>query len=115
MTDIFDWADALDARKKTSGSDLYRRNDHATSIAASERVQSGRHELQAMIHDVLLYRGPMTDGELEQAITHVGDRKLGPSTVRKRRSELFQAGRVEDTGTRRNGMKVWSAVRGGEA
>lgn len=113
MTDIFDWADALDERRKRNNTDttgMRRLNDVDTSIAAAERVVGGRKELQETIHATLIVRGPMTDGELEQAITHIGEKKLGPSTVRKRRSELFQSNRVDDTGQRRNGMKVWRAV-----
>ncbi len=34
----------------------------------------------------------------------------GPSTVRKRRSELFQDGKVEKTGEVRSRMSVWKAV-----
>jgi hypothetical protein len=50
----------------------------------------------------------MTDGELENLPVFA---HYGPSTVRKRRSELYQAGRVAETGARRGKMNVWRAVK----
>jgi hypothetical protein len=62
MTDIFDWADALDERRKRNNTDttgMRRLNDVDTSIAAAERVVGGRKELQETIHATLIVRGPM--------------------------------------------------------
>lgn len=96
--------------------DMHRRNDCDTSIAASEKVAPKRNELQERVYDLLAARGPMTDGEIEAIITHVGTKKLAPSTVRKRRSELFQAERIVDTGVRRGGMRVWQVkIQTGES
>ncbi len=99
MMDLFELSDELDR--------MHRRPDHETAIAAARSVLSCRSELQAAILDVLKMCGPMTDGELEQYPTFS---VYGPSTVRKRRSELYQAGQVAPTGETRNRMKVWRAA-----
>lgn len=105
MTDLFAWTPPA---PKFNTPDMHRREDHATSIEASERVaRSCKTELQAAVYAKLVELGPMTDGELEALPQFC---HYGPSTVRKRRSELFHAGRVLDTGERRSHMKVWKAV-----
>lgn len=100
MPDLFDWTPPPDLIG------MHRHPDHDTSIAAAAKVFEFRSDLQREIYEVLLI-GPATDGELE-----VMDRfaAYGPSTVRKRRSELFQAGLLrKKTGAdaRRGGMTVW--------
>lgn len=105
--DLFELAAAVEARQLNDPS-MHRKVDHQTSIDASERIaKSCKTELQSAIFDVLIKRGPMTDGELEllPEFSH-----YGPSTVRKRRSELYQSGRVAETADRRNRMIVWRAV-----
>ena len=87
--------------------DMHRREDMQTSIDAAERVARGRKPLQEAIHAILVSRGPMTAGDLErlECFSH-----FGPSTVRKRVSELKAEGRVEATDKRRDGMTVWAAA-----
>lgn len=102
--ELFDWTPP--PPQFPDPSSMHRRNDADTSIAAAERVaKSGRKALQDRIEQLLAI--PMTDGELEKLPEF---KHYGPSTVRKRRSELFKADRVIDTGARRNGMKVWRRV-----
>lgn len=97
MSDLFTLADER----------LVRIPDHETSIEAAKAILPCRRILQQQILNALIVRGPMTDGELEKLECFS---RYGPSTVRKRRSELFQDLRVVDTGERRNGMKVWAPV-----
>ncbi len=105
--DMFEYAAAMDAGQFNNDRSMHRNPDHQTSIDASERVAKGRAKLQDAIEKILREHGPMTDGELEklECFAH-----YGPSTVRKRRSELFQAGRVAETGEIRARMKEWRAV-----
>lgn len=86
---------------------MHRKPDHGTSVDAAKAVIGIKNHLQQEIYDLLLLRD-MTDGELE---TLEQFSRYSPSTVRKRRSELFQNKRVVDTGARRNGFKVWRAVQ----
>ncbi len=99
MMDLFELADEMDR--------MFRRPDHETSIAAARSVLPCRSELQSMILAALVMRGAMTDGELESMPAF---KIYAPSTVRKRRSELFQAGQVAPTGEVRKRMKVWRAA-----
>lgn len=104
MLDLFAYAE----ERKLPTPDMHRKRDHETSIDASERIaKSCKTELQSAILEKLIELGPMTDGELESlpVFSH-----YGPSTVRKRRSELFQDGKVEKTGELRDRMNVWKAV-----
>lgn len=68
---------------------------------------SGRAKLQARILEILASEGAQTDRELEERPEFAD---YGPSTVRKRRSELKQAGRLVKIG-RRDGMAVWDVAR----
>ncbi len=97
--DLFELSEELDR--------MHRRPDHDTSIRAAKGILSLRSVLQAEIHAVLKIMGPATDGELEKLERFSN---YAPSTVRKRRSELFQGGRAEWTGEKRGGMKVWRAA-----
>lgn len=104
-TPLLDW---VPPEPQFNTRDMHRKHDHQTSIDASERIaRSVKTRLQEQIHAKLVELGPMTDGELEAL---PGFAHYGPSTVRKRRSELFQAHRVIDTGERRNHMKIWRAI-----
>jgi hypothetical protein len=98
MPDLFDWTPPPDLTR------MHRRPDHDTSIAAAAEVFKFRSDLQREIYEVFLTDGAMTDGELEAMERFT---VYGPSTVRKRRSELFQAGLLRKTGERRGGMNVW--------
>lgn len=97
MTDLFALADER----------MVRIPDHSTSIDAAKAILPCRTVLQQQIINALLARGPMTDGELENLEQF---KQYGPSTVRKRRSELYQDGRVIWTGKTRNKMKEWAAL-----
>lgn len=97
MTDLFTLADER----------MVRVPDHQTSIDAAKAILPCRTVLQQQIINALLVHGPMTDGELEGLRIFAA---YGPSTVRKRRSELFHDGRIIRTGDRRDGMNVWAAL-----
>lgn len=80
---------------------MVRRSNPQTSVGAARAVRSVRSGLQLKILSILQRGGPMTDEELE---THaeLAAMNLAPSTVRKRRSELFQAGELVEAGERAN-------------
>ena len=105
--DLFEWQPPA---PQYNTPDMHRRNDdHQTAIDASERVAKFcKTELQTAVYEALIKYGPMTDGELERLDVFA---HYSPSTVRKRRSELYQEGRVAKTDARRDGMSVWMAVR----
>lgn len=103
--DLFEWTPPA---PQFNTPDMHRKNDHQTAIDAAERIaKTCKTELQTAVYEALVARGPMTDGELERLDIFA---HYSPSTVRKRRSELFQAGRVAKTDARREGMSVWMAV-----
>jgi hypothetical protein len=105
--DFFEYAAAIASRPVPQNTpDMHRRDDMQTAIDASERVAPCRQVLQQQILTAFRARGAMTDGELEQ-LPQFADYR--PSTVRKRRSELYQAGSVIATLDRRDGMTVWKA------
>lgn len=97
MTDLFDLADQR----------LIRLPSHSTSVEAAQSILPCRTVLQAQILNALIVHGPMTDGELEKLEQF---KDYGPSTVRKRRSELYQDGKVLATEERRDRMIVWRVV-----
>jgi hypothetical protein len=77
----------------------YRRDDHDTSKSAGLAMRGER--LSALHREVLEFfhlHGPATDEDLEDAL---GPKHPGFSTLRKRRSELYQAKRLIDTGKRK--------------
>ena len=78
-------------------SGMIRRGDCVTSIAAAESILNIVSGLRHEIYELLSTKGPMTDEELEKSFTG-----YGPSTVRKRRSELYHLGLLETAGTRIN-------------
>lgn len=98
MTDTADLFTLADQR-------MIRLPSHETSVEAARAVLPCRTVLQQQILSALLANGPMTDGELETLPQFAS---YGPSTVRKRRSELYQDGRVVETGEKRNRMMVWA-------
>ncbi len=103
MDDLLSWKPPS---AQFSDPSMHRKNDCDTSIAAAEKVaKSGRKALQDRLEQLLAI--PMTDGELERLPEF---EHYGPSTVRKRRSELVHDNRVIDTGVRRDGMRVWKAA-----
>lgn len=100
MTDSIDLFTLADQR-------MVRIPSHETSIDAAKSVLPCRTVLQSQILSALKVHGPMTDGELESLPQFS---VYGPSTVRKRRSELFHDGRVRLTGERRDRMNVWEVA-----
>lgn len=101
-------ADLFSARPVPQNTpDMHRANDPQTSIDASETVARFKNDLQRDVYQALRTGGAMTDGELESLPQFA---IYGPSTVRKRRSELKETGFVVDTGDRRDRMTVWRAV-----
>jgi hypothetical protein len=82
---------------------MHRTPDHATSIDAAARVREPAGRIRQAVYEALA-SAPMTDLELERLPQFAG---CAPSTVRKRRSELYIAGRVRATGERRGGANVW--------
>jgi hypothetical protein len=83
---------------------MVRANGHATSEAAASKVAKVRSGLQEQVLAAFRELGPMTDGEVEklERFAH-----CAPSTIRKRRSELYQAGVLVKTNEKRGGMIVW--------
>ena len=59
--------------------------------------------IQRQILHMLVEEGPLTDRQIE---SHAIFANLGPSTARKRRVELFQAGLIVKVG-RRDKMSLW--------
>lgn len=85
---------------------MVRVPDHSTSIEAARGVTEIKRTLQKRVYELLTIR-PRTDGELE-TLPEFSDYRY--STVRKRRSELYQDGLLVWTGEKRAGQKVWKAV-----
>jgi hypothetical protein len=82
-----------------------RKNDPSTCVAPDGRALNDLHN---QVLDALEMYGPMTDEQLEQLPQF---KSFGPSTIRKRRSELYQMGRLRRHGERQNSrgryMVVW--------
>lgn len=101
---LFDDDDARDERRG-----MTHRDDPHTSAEAAAVIAPHRTELHARVLAAFKAHGPMTDGELEALPEFHG---YGPSTIRKRRSELFQAHALVAVGERRNErnckMVVWA-------
>lgn len=83
----------------------HRVPDHATSVAAAVSVRWIGVGLRARVfHAIAAASGHgLTDLELEAMPGFTG---YAPSTVRKRRSELYQQGRLDKAGVR-DGATVW--------
>jgi hypothetical protein len=89
---------------------MHRAGDHATSVDAARQVSVKIHELHRAVFAAVLAAGPdgLTDRELEQLPPFA---HYGPSTIRKRRSELYQSGYLTHQSTR-HGLMVWVPVPG---
>ena len=89
---------------------MVRANNPETSLEAAQSVVRHRTALQVQILH-MIQGHPMTDEELER-LPELRD--YGPSTVRKRRSELYQEGLLREDGDKLNSrgrmMTVWRAV-----
>lgn len=82
--------------------------DHATSRAAAESLAPEFLKgLRVEVYRAFVEAAPegLTDVELE-ALPQFKDRGYGASTLRKRRSELYKQGYLEERG-RRDGCAVW--------
>lgn len=84
---------------------MVRRRDRRTCRDAADRVRPALSSLRLAVLDAIHAAGPrgLTDRELE-LLHQFQDR--GPSTVRKRRSELYQLGYVREAGVR-DRLTVW--------
>lgn len=84
-------------------------DDPYTSHEAAAAIERRRTELHEKVLEAFDAHGAMTDEDLEQLPEFV---EYGPSTIRKRRSELLQAGAIIAIGDRRNSrgrrMLIWS-------
>jgi hypothetical protein len=91
---------------------MVHRSDPGPSRRAAAEMKA--HFTETKLHAAVLaaFRdgGPMTDGELEKLAVFDS---YGPSTIRKRRSELYQAGKLDKAGERTNErgklMTIWRA------
>lgn len=94
---------------------MVRRDSSSTSIAAAHVVVRRVTKLQRRVLEAFRQHGPMTDEELERLPEFS---EYGPTTVHKRRTELYQANRVDRESTRRNSrgikMTVWNLTPQGE-
>jgi hypothetical protein len=92
---------------------MVRRGDHATSRAAAVAVEPRLSELQAEIMAALRHHGAMTDEEIERLSCFS---MYAPSTVRKRRTDLYKMGRVRALKEKRMNalgtalMTVWTVA-----
>lgn len=100
--DLFEQSVLRVATRKING--MVRGDDPVESQRAAIDTLEHRSALQAAIMLALSKQGPLTDRELENLPEFSG---LGPSTVRKRRCELFQRGIIHKTG-RRDKMAIWA-------
>ena len=89
--------------------EMVRRPDYDTSISAANSLVPKRNKLQIEVLDAFRELGAMTDEELEQLPRF---ERYTYSTVRKRRTELFQRGEIEIVGDKLNShgsrMKIWN-------
>lgn len=91
---------------------MVRPTDSLESQRAAVDVRNGLSEKQEFVLALFAAHGPMTDHELEhlpEAMVLVGGvRKYSETTLSKRRTELFQMGRiVKLEGIRRDRKSVW--------
>lgn len=90
---------------------MVHHGDPYTSEEAAVDVLSFRTELHQRVRDAFKAHPRLTDEELEQLEEFTS---YGPSTIRKRRSELFQAGELRSCGDKRNSrgkkMLIWELV-----
>jgi hypothetical protein len=93
---------------------MVRRDNPSTSVAAAKIIVRGVSNLQRRVLEAFQQHGPMTDEELEQLpqFSH-----YGRTTVHKRRTELYQAHKVERDSLKRNSrgvrMIVWNIRKEG--
>lgn len=88
---------------------MVRKADAEEPRIAARAVLPATHGLRERIYAILLSEGGKTDRELE---TRPEFQHFAPSSVRKRRSELFSVSRVARDG-RRDKMAIWRAIPDG--
>lgn len=91
-------------------SPMHRARDPQTSRDAADAVLPKVSTLHEQVLSALAAAGDtgLNDRQLEQLPQFA---RYGPSTIRKRRSELYQLGYVTHRGTR-DGLMVWVRVSG---
>lgn len=93
---------------------MMRKNDPRTSKEAAAKIVPHLSDLHNQVIDCFLLYGSMTDEELEN-LPHFKD--YGPSTVRKRRGELFRAKLLKEVGVKKNkrgqSMIIWNVNKDG--
>lgn len=100
--------DTLDLFATTPVAPMVGTADHETSRAAADALDLAFLKgLRVEVYRAFVAAAPegLTDVELE-GLAQFQDRGLGASTLRKRRSELFKGGYLEEHG-RRDGCTVW--------
>lgn len=101
----------LPSAERPDISGMVHRDDPATSIDAAHVIERKRTELHERVITAFRDHGAMTDEDLELLPEFHG---FGPSTIRKRRSELVQARVLVAVGERRNSrnrkMLVWKVA-----
>ena len=90
---------------------MVRAKGHETSRDAATGVAGVLTKLHALVLEEFERRGPMTDETLERLPVFAD---FGPSTIRNRRSELYQRGLLVEDGTevnsRRKTMVRWKKL-----
>lgn len=91
-------------------SPMHRTRDPQTSREAAAAILPKVNSLHEQVLEALAVAGDagLNDRQLEQLPQFS---RYGPSTIRKRRSELYQLGYVTHRGTR-DGLMVWVRVSG---
>jgi hypothetical protein len=82
---------------------MAHRGGLATERDAARRILPQLSTLHRAVLEALQDHGALNDRELEQLPRFA---QYGPSTIRKRRSELYQAGRLVADG-KRDGLTAW--------
>ncbi|MBM4073795.1 MAG: hypothetical protein FJ271_33480 [Planctomycetes bacterium] len=90
---------------------MIRQSDHHTAVDAAAVIEPKRTELHQRVLDAFVRHGNMTDEQLEQLPEF---NSFGPSTIRKRRSELYQQKALfpvsEAVNSRGRKMWVWGLL-----
>lgn len=87
---------------------MVRTDDRETAVLAAETVLPKLNRLRTRVLALITEAGPdgLTDKELEQLPEFAG---YAYSTVRKRRTELFQAGYLVEAGVR-DRLTIWTVA-----
>jgi len=96
-----------DARTGIGG--MVHQGDPPTSKEAAQVIARRQSELQWQVCEAFRQYGSMTDEELERLPCF---KTFGPSTIRKRRSELYRMGELVPMGTEHNSRGRWMTVWG---